>query len=159
MRRARVIDSGSARLTGLRAAVRSLDGTRIKAGIFGPKGEATYPESGLTVAEVAQINEFGTADIPARPFLRSSFDEKSGEWTKMLGVAIGRVLDGKASIDGAFGLLRAKIVGDIQTKIVRGPWVPNAASTIARKGSANPLRDTDTMLRAVSAEILRERDR
>lgn len=159
MSRSRVIDSGPGRMNGIKAAIRAVDGSKIKAGVFGEKGSRTYPESGLTVAEVATINEFGTSEIPARPFLRTTFDERSGQWLIELQRGIGRILDGKGSVDGVFGLLRARIVGDIQAKIARGPWVPNAPSTIARKGSDKPLRDTDTLLRSVDAELLHERSR
>lgn len=100
----------------------------------GPDGKS----SPLTVAEIAVVNEFGTEDgkIPARSFLRSSFDESQDELTALSAKLIAAVvLDGKMDAIRALNLLGMKFASIVRNKVVGGDQVPppNAPSTTRRK--------------------------
>lgn len=102
--------------------------------------------AGLTVGEIAVISEFGSADgqVPERSTIRAAFDQHHRDYyeaTKKLKLA---VLLGKVTSRKALNLIGLMMESDIRTKYTEGgvPLVPNAPSTIARKGSSHPLIDT-----------------
>lgn len=130
--------------TSLREGIEELtkggDFKGVKVGVL--KGTGLHPNSKTaTVAQVAWWNEFGTSRIPERSFLRSTMREEQGKYAKLLRGSIVRILKGKLTTDKALKALGQKAKSDIQAKIraIREP--ANAASTIARKGSSNPLID------------------
>lgn len=77
--------------------------------------------------------------IPERSFMRSTFDEKNVRWKNDAYSQVGLIIDGKSSTKQALDVLGNQMQGDIQKKIVDGPFTPNAPSTIRQKGSAKPL--------------------
>lgn len=69
--------------------LKKLGGGSVKAGVF---AKATTPDGDL-VAPIAFYHEFGTVNIPARSFLRSTMDEQREKWARQfLGVIQGRLL-------------------------------------------------------------------
>lgn len=121
---------------------------------FFPK--AKYAD-GTQVALVGLWQEFGTrgADgsvlIPERPFFRStrkSFQKTIRKLTIKLRNPQTKLMDKKS-----VGKIAAKHVGVIQEKITDIKSPPNAAETIALKGSSNPLIDTGHMRQSVTWEI------
>ena len=106
-------------------------------------------EEGTTYAEIAAYNELGTSTIPARPFMKQSFENHQDE----LQEACERVNDTLAeggSTDSALTELGVFVKGLIQEEIVTGDFAPNSPSTIRRKGSATPLIDTGRMRQSVN---------
>lgn len=104
---------------------------------------------GLSNAQVAMENHYGTDAIPARPFLdvgveavipqmNSTFEremKKSGNAEQALVNMAGVALDGVVDrIDNTY-------------------TPPNSPETIKRKGSSHPLIDTGEMRRSISWEI------
>ena len=129
----------------------------VKAGIF---GNATNAETKEPIAPYAVYNEFGTKNIPARPYMRTVAKEKPKVWVgTMVGHIRGRAKDPQAWKD-ALGKAGEQMVKDIQFSIERGSWTPNAPATIAakkRKGKVepdHPLMDTGSMLSAVTFEVV-----
>ncbi len=107
-----------------------------------------------TLGEVAVANEFGTDTIPARSFIGSTHDREQKRWWEVTKALKIKVLLLTVSIPKALGLLGEIIKKDIQATIRKGgePYVPNAPSTIAKKGSTNPLIDTGQMVNGVTYE-------
>jgi hypothetical protein len=127
---------------------------RVKIGItqknFGdPKQEESEETESqkFTVGEVAVVNEFGTADkrIPERSFIRSTSDEEKRRVNRMIAALKIPVIAGFMPADKALGLVGVFMKGKIQAKIVALRTPANAPSTIARKGSSNPLMDKGQM--------------
>jgi len=86
-----------------------------------------------------------TINIPERSFLRSTFDEKNKEWQSKAEKQVGLVASGRKDAAGMLNTMGNVIEGDIKRKIVSGPFIPNAPSTIRRKKSSRPLIDSGHM--------------
>lgn len=112
---------------------------------------------GQSLAEIAAYNEFGTGRIPARPFLRSSVEEHNN-WTDETERVWNGVINGDVTPQYGAELIGDKAASDIQEKLTAGPWVPNAPSTIARKGSDRPLIDTGELRRSIAYKVTRGGD-
>lgn len=114
-------------------------------------GKATE-DDGTDVCDIAAWNELGTSGMPSRPFLRKSVDENE--------VKINAFLQSKKNdlIRGVSAEQMLKEIGIfqkdlIQEKIIEGDFVPNAESTVRKKGSSKPLIDSGTMLKSVNYVI------
>lgn len=110
---------------------------------------ATYPD-GTPVAAVAAYNEFGTARIPPRPFMRDTIDEHQYGW----GQALGKALNATGyDADAALKMIGEGISRQVQDSIRAMKAPPNAPATIAKKGFDKPLIDTGHMLNSVGYEV------
>lgn len=70
--------------------LKKLGGGNVKAGVF---ANATTPDGDL-IAPIAFYHEYGTVNIPARSFLRSTMSEQREKWARQfLGVIQGRLLE------------------------------------------------------------------
>ena len=106
------------------ANAKAVKNSKVRVGVF-DSGEAD-PDGGLTVAELALIHEYGTDDghIPARSFVRSTFDAKRAELAAMGEKLIVRVIEGKVKIDAALNALGAKLADDIKRAVTTGAGIP-----------------------------------
>jgi len=124
---------------------------------FGIQSDAGVdPESGVDLVDIAIFNELGTATIPARPFMRD-FAEKN---ENVLAAAMQRQaarIEAGTNVDEALGELGEFAVKHQKDHVRQsGKWaVPNAASTIKRKGSNVPLIDDGVMLGAIRHEVIK----
>ncbi|MBE8596853.1 hypothetical protein IQ209_10095 [Xenorhabdus sp. BG5] len=144
----------------LRAALERIANTQtiqVNAGIL---AGATNEDTGEPIAPYAAANEFGTKNIPPRPFMRSTIANKSNEWSQLLASQLhGRMQDG--NIEAAFDVVGKEMALDIKDSIEHSLPPPNAPETIARKrkkGIAEPektLVDTGSMQRAVDYEVIK----
>ena len=111
-------------------------------------GETT--QDGKTdLATIAAIHEFGTDNIPSRPFTRESFDQHVNELDKFMQGIGGRIIVNRISASQGLNLVGQKMTGIIQKKIVDGPWAPNAPATVKQKGSDRPLIDTGHLRQSI----------
>ena len=108
-----------------------------------------------TVAQVGFANEFGTATIPERSFMRSTFIEKKEEIVKLKKALLKKITAGDISLNTALGLLGEKASDLIAQKIIKLKEPPNSPATIARKGSSNPLVDTGQLHKSITYEVNR----
>lgn len=148
------------------AAFRELaEGAHVVVGIRGAKGAEVYPAAEgeeapkrpLTIVEVGAVNEFGTEDghIPARSFLRATFDAHRARYTTQFVSGLRAILAGKADLDKTLGLLGLRVQADIQTRIAQGIEPANAPATIARKGSEKPLIASGRLRQSIDYEVRR----
>ena len=126
-------------------------GGSVSIGLFAEDREGDGPNA----AQVGAFNEFGTVIAPQRPFLAPTFDAKKTKYTNSLARVVRQLL-----ITGRGGTLAQKlaVVGsqvqaDVQIAITKLKRPANTASTIASKGSDNPLVDTGTMRRQVRFKV------
>lgn len=111
-------------------------------------GESPY-EGGADLAEIAAYNEYGTSDMPARPFMQQSWENHEADLKKVCQQANNIIANG-GTAEEACKVIGVAGVGFIQQGIVEGVFEPNAPSTVAKKGSAQPLIDTGHMRQSVN---------
>ncbi len=111
-------------------------------------GKATE-DDGTDICDIAAWNEFGTSNIPSRPFIRDAVDNNGEQVAKMLQQEMAAVLNGESTTETLCKKAGLKMKDIIQESIKDGDFAPNAASTIARKGSSHPLIDTGRMRQSV----------
>jgi hypothetical protein len=114
----------------------------------------SYP-NGTRVVDVAVGNEYGTDNVPARPFMDLSSADINNQCAPILeqsAVALNnnntqqydQLLDAAGNL--AAGIVKQQITD------LRSP--PNAQSTIEHKGSSNPLIDTGLMRQTVTYKVV-----
>ena len=103
------------------------------------------------MAAVAAWNEFGTKNIPERPFFRQAIAQMEDGIANIIKAGInpkkGIVDERLADVLGAYAQ------GEIQDSITSLKEPPNNPATIARKGSDNPLVDTGFMRHSVTWQV------
>lgn len=125
-----------------------LDGKGVKVGIRRGKGS----HDGTDMLDIAVYNHFGTATIPARPFVSDCAEKNAGQIKEAQKRLVYRVYQGSLSADGALAQLGAWYVNVQKGHILHGGWTPNAPATIKRKGSNKPLVDTGQLVNTVDWE-------
>lgn len=122
---------------------------RVKVGVLADDSKGGADHGGLTVAELAVVQHFGTDEIAARPWLQMAFDQQREILSKMGAQLMAKVIFGEISMDQALGLMGAKLSAEAKKVITVGNQLePNKPSTIAKKGSDRPLVDTARLLNA-----------
>ncbi len=140
----------------IKREVKGMRNLKVRIGLLADSG--TYPadENGdqANIAEVAYYNEFGTRrGIPERPFIRTAHDENKDKYAKQLRKELEDVFAGTKTVRIALERVGALAQGHVRKKIRDIKRPANKPSTIAAKGSSNPLIDTATMLKAVDYEV------
>lgn len=143
---------GSKFRSALRNAVSKAAGGTVRVGILETQ---TYPakdgKGGVSVAQVAYWNEYGTATIPARPFFRNTIAEKQDEWADNA-ASILQHADG--DVGKALALIGEGVKDDIVETIQNFREPENAPSTVKKKGFNKPLIDTDGLWKAIKSEVV-----
>lgn len=124
----------------------------VAVGIQGAHASAPHGDENLTVADVAAINEFGLG-VPARPFMRLTFEQRAGDLQKLGRGLEQRVLQGSMTVTNALLIMGADAVGKVRATIDSGVAPPNAPSTIARKGSSKPLVNFGQLKGSITSEV------
>lgn len=144
----------------LRSNLDELREMKVLVGYQPPEGGKRY-ETGITVAKLAAVHEFGSPDRdpPARSFIRSTIRERAGEISlfeerTVVDVAHGRVkpVDAMSSIGKLVcGLIREKLEG-------AASWAkPLDPETVERKGDSTPLEETRLLISSLSWRVVRGR--
>ena len=120
-------------------------------------GEADKKVDGVAIYIYANFNEYGTSNIPSRPFFRTALNNNRKYIKEQLKELLGKVATGKITGEVALKSIGLEVQGLIQDSIKNGNWEENSDSTIVAKNErGQPLIDTGSMLRAVSFEIRRK---
>jgi len=117
--------------------------------------QGSNDSEGTSIAEYATYNEFGTEDVPSRPFMAMSFDENVAAINSDFQRQSKRLVTGEVTAEQALTIIGQKHAGRIQNTITGRNILPALApSTIAaKKGSTKTLVDTGAMANAVQIEI------
>jgi hypothetical protein len=115
--------------------------TKVLVGV--PKGAGTY-DDGLTIATIAAVNNFGSADgrIPARPFLAPAIEKGAPQYQRLAELMIPKVLTSEMTMRMLLEQMGNLAQGHVQQQILDTHTPANAQSTIDKKGSHHPLIDT-----------------
>lgn len=142
----------------IKVAAKQLDGAGVKVGIRAR--DAGKQNDGVDVIDVAVWNEWGVRDqdgsvrTPARPFMRHTADTSDAAVRAVTARWAGMLLAGRmtvAQVLGSLGLWYADRIKDT-VRNSRSWAEPNAASTVARKGSSVPLVDQGVLLGTIDWE-------
>lgn len=123
-------------------------GAHVKVGVL---ENSKYPD-GTPVPLVAFWNEYGTRTAPPRPFFRDTIEQNKKAWSDMTMRGIARGLP----VTEILGLVGLQMQTDVQTAIMTFTDPPNADSTVARKGTQSPLRQTMLLYDSIKSEVAEE---
>ena len=131
----------------------------VKAGILenatsqGEMGTNTIERT--SVLDYAPFLEFGTAGMPARPFLRTTFANHKHEWVEI----VAKALKGGAMPDAALEYAGITMVANIVDQIKSNMPPPNSASWVRYKqkhapaNAYNTLMFTGTLVHSIDHEV------
>jgi len=138
---------------GWKAIKRELErakGREVAVGIL----QGSVDSEGASIAEYATYNEFGTDDVPSRPFMAMSFDENKADIETDFTRQSKAIVEGKRTADQALTVIGQKHAARVQNTITGRDITPKLAdSTIKAKGSTKTLVDTGAMTNAVQIEL------
>lgn len=140
-----VSDTRGAGLRKLKGRVEALK-RRVLVGVPAGKAEA----DGTPLALVAAANEFGTATIPERSFLRAGIHEHMPAFVHTSAGLLRHVAEGSMSEGTALEVVGIQAAAAVKDKIIDGPFEPNAPATIARKKSDRPLVDKGALRQGIT---------
>lgn len=144
-----------------------LNAERLNVGIIDGSAEhmdrqkdGTYKGSGLTIAQVAAINEFGTDRhptggnrVPERSFIRASMKKHQGDYVKIFAKHVPPLFFKERSLNKVFTRVGEKAVLDMKHFIKDGKFVPLSPQQIKKKGHAAPLFHTFQMMDEIDYEV------
>ena len=139
---------------GYAALIARLDAAKrlaVSVGVHESEGSASV--GALTVAQIAEINEFGLGP-PARPAITGWAESRRESAPREIRDRMAAALKARVSVAQALDQLAQFYAGEVQTRISGGTPPPNAASTIARKGSSTPLVDTGTFRASIRGKVI-----
>ncbi|EDJ87760.1 hypothetical protein CGSHi22121_00937 [Haemophilus influenzae 22.1-21] len=123
---------------------------RVKVGVQADAG--IHSESGENLVDIGIWNEYGTAHIPSRPFIRQTFEDNQQAVAQYLGRVVANVAKGGDLVQELSKL--GQWYQDKQKKTLTSyPWTPNAPSTRKRKKSSKPLVDTSQLVNSIRYKV------
>lgn len=111
-------------------------------------------EAGKVMAQIAAENEFGTKTIPARSFMRTSFDENRQRIIQIINSEYNKIIQGTSTIRRSLTLIGLFVEKTITDKIDSIHFPPNSPRTIAIKKSSKPLIDFGQMRQSVTQKVV-----
>lgn len=147
--------------------LRALRPEHVVVGVRQDAGAEVAEGDTLTLAQVAAVVEYGRPSreeqpaIPPRPFLRQTFDENLSAYDAVLRFGVGEAIDAavaggnlKKGLRSVLISIASGCVGHVQENMATpGKWVPNAPSTIAKKGSSQPTIDSGRLRQSIDYEL------
>lgn len=142
------------KLAKLIGQVEKLEKMYVKAGLC-----AKDVETNADILERAIYNEFGTAFIPARPFLRITDRENRKKWAKRFCIHVKNgIRSGNLNAERIYEDMGNTMFADILATIDSNVPPPNSPETIRRKlkrgAIPQTLVDTGQMRKAIGFEVL-----
>lgn len=126
------------------------------------KDEKENKKSKATILEYAIYNEFGTKNIPARPFMRNTIDRNYDEIKRIREEQFNRVLKEEITGKQALMILGQTVQGMVRETILDAKiWAKkNSSVTIKKKSKKignyydNPLQDTGFLVTHIRFQII-----
>lgn len=140
--------------------IQKMNGSYVKIGFL--QGEKTKAqtkgkrkkEAGQSLVQIAAQNEFGTDKIPARPFMRTSYDENKDKINRIIASEYNKIVEGQSTVFRSLSALGLYVENLIRVKIRSIQYPPNSPVTIALKGSSKPLIDFGQMIAGVHHQVV-----
>lgn len=117
--------------------------------------QASGKSGDISLVDLASIHELGTKDIPARPFMRLSFDNNAKEIGDVGVKLASSFLEDKIDVVQLHEIwgdfYRQEMINGVTTRELG--LTENKPATIRRKGSDTPLIDTAEMINRSSVTV------
>lgn len=109
----------------------------------------------FSITDLAAIHEYGSTNglIPARSFIRSTFDAKQQKYAKLISDLQSKVIFNNLNIKQALLTLGEVVSKDMVATINAGIKPSLKPNTIKRKKSTKPLIDTGRLKGSITHEI------
>lgn len=148
----RVRDRGASRVV---REIKARGTSGVEVGVLGTKGAAAHrgSDEGITVAEIAEIHEFGLG-VPERSWLRAWVDENESKIKARIRKETQAMIREKRPRAQVIARIGVWIQGEIQQRIADGIPPENAETTIQRKGSSTPLIDQGQMRQSITYRVV-----
>lgn len=119
---------------------------QVRAGVM----EDATNDAHEPIAPYAAYNEFGTARIPPRPFMRKTLEREKENWIRDVGDTLANGLAPEATLK----LVGERMAEAIQTTIKSNlPHAPAAVAQRAEAGRAKTLVDTGALLKSITHQV------
>ena len=127
----------------------------VAVGVLGKEGSEAYKDGTFTTVDVATANEFGTETIPARSFMRSTYEQDQSRFLAIIRRYKLKLVTNKVTVNKVLTMVGLYAQSRIQRMITQGgiPFIPNSPETIERKGSSSPLIDTGQLRQSIRYEV------
>lgn len=102
----------------------------------------------VTVLDVAIWSEFGTAQMPERSFIRSSFDINRGKYEDLNKKLLIKIYSGSITVEKALDILGFTIENDIKNFIKNGDVSPDSIRAMDEGGKT--LWDTGQLINSIT---------
>lgn len=137
----------------LNKIVKKLDAPMVTVGIH--EDAADPPEGELTMATLGAVHEFGTDNIPARPWLEPGFESGLKDYEGIMADGIDETVTKGADIKDALNQVGVFAVGRVQEFMteLKTPALAPATVRRRRKKSSNPLVDEGHMRASVNYKL------
>lgn len=139
----------------LKALQKAVDKNVLSVGILQPEASIVY-KSGATMGQIAEWNEVGTPNIPARPFMRQTFRKKKNIDVAIKGMSIkgSKAMSNPTRIPQiVLSAVGKSLAAEMKRTIQAFDDPENADSTIRKKGKDDPLVETELMMKSVRYEV------
>lgn len=94
-------------------------------------------------------------DIPARSFLRSTFDAHSEEWQQITTAGVRKIINGTETAEGVLTKTGKLMQSQIKKSIRAKKSPANAPLTVAVKGKDDPLEDTGNLRKSIKFKVMK----
>lgn len=141
----------------LEASFKAVRASYVKAGVL---GSTAHKGTHLTNAQLASVHEYGLGNSPARPWIGPPFRLNRKKYMERLVKAYRKALKDQQPVQVLHELERlgflmaADIKNYVTQSALPGIPPPNAAVTIARKGSSRTLVDSSQMVNSVTHKVI-----
>lgn len=137
---------------------------QVEIGILAIDKSLAGEDGKTTILEYAIYNEFGTIDIPARPFMRNALDSNRNSISRLIKETPNKVFKGELSGKEALMIIGETIRGMIILSIQDAKnWAtPNSIKTLkmktskGKKENTKPLIDAGYLITAIRYQIVNE---
>ena len=137
------------------------EGYEISAGVH--SDESGIPDkNGYTMADIAMVQEFGSDDgrIPERSVHRDTFEQlKKSELPRRMAEGVRRVSEGKQTPLREAHNVGLFYAGKLRDAVQKYDEIPNAESTVKKKGRNDPLVDSGATVNAINHKVSKKRRR
>jgi hypothetical protein len=134
---------------------------RLFVGYQPPDGGEMHPGSGVTIALMAAIHEWGSPEqgIPSRSFIRRTVLQRESEIADLQRKAVEDVMHGRVTPVDAISNVGRSVCGMIRDTLQSASgWAePLDPETVEAKGHARPLDETQALAEKLSWAVKRGR--